>query len=186
MIDLKQHLIERGMDPELYVVAYDYEEQSISFLLYNLSGQIVGYQKYRPGSEQKKKRNDEDLGRYYTFTSKHKSDDGTSFKDGVFGLEAILPPVRFTDRPLYIVEGVFKAAVLHRLGFDAIAVLTSHPKRLKSFLRIVKTVRPVVGIGDPDPAGEKLVRFVGAGFTSPKDLDEMSDLSIIKLLQGNT
>lgn len=185
MTYLKNHLIERGMNPDLYCVSYDHEEESVTFLLFNLSGQIVGYQKYRPGSEQKKKRNDEDLGRYYTFTSKHQTDDGTTFKDGVFGYEAIKPPVRRTNEPLYVVEGIFKAGVLHRLGVDALAVLTSHPKRLKTLLRIIKSVRPVVAIGDPDPAGEKLVRFVGAGFTSPLDLDEMADDAILELLKGN-
>lgn len=180
---LKDHLIGRGMEVDRYRVSFDPVEEHISFLLFNLSGQVVGFQKYRPGMDQKKKRNDETHGRYFTYTQKNKTSDGTAALDGIWGFEAIDMPVYPTDKPLYIVEGVFKAAALHRLGYDSLAVLTSHPKRLRTWLRIVKEHRPVIAIGDPDEGGKKLVRFVGAGSVSPKDLDEMSDNDIHEFLK---
>lgn len=169
MENMITHLQSRGMDTSLYQFGFDDEERKATFYLYNLSGQIVGYQRYSPDLD-KKKNNDPKDCRYYTYLPEG--------RDGVFGLELL----NEEDRTLYIVEGLFKAAVLHRLGFNAVAVLTSTPKRLKPWFRILKATWKLVAIGDADPAGEKLVRMVGNGFTSPKDLDEMSDQEILDLL----
>ena len=171
---LREHLVGRGMVPEKYRVAYGTDEDEVTFPLYNGAGDWVGYQKYRPLLTSKKN-NDPDEGRYYTYLP--------SGVDGVFGLEVLDK----TDPVIYIVEGVFKAAVLHRLGFNAIAVLTNHPKRLKSWFRILKANFTLVAIGDNDAAGKKLVSFVKNGFQSPVDLDEMRDEEILDMLlnEGN-
>lgn len=170
METLKQHLIDRGMEPDKYQISYDHDEGIITFLLYNGTGNIVGYQQYRPSQPSKQKKNDPKSGRYYTYLPKE--------TDGVFGLDVL----NVTDRTIYIVEGVFKAAVLHRLGYNAIAVLTSTPKRLKPWFRILRQTWNLVAIGDNDDAGRKLVSIVGKGFQSPIDLDEMTDYNILKLL----
>lgn len=174
MIDLHSHLVTRGMNPALYRgVAYDHENEAVTFPLWNLSGQMVGYQIYRPTINDKKI-NDENLGRYYTYLPRG--------VDGAFGIETIRP---FDASPIYCVEGVFKAAVLHRLGYQAIALLTSTPKRWKPWFRIMRKTRRLIGIGDPDPAGQKLVNIVGAGSVTPEcDLDEMSDEDIIEFVEG--
>lgn len=172
MEELRQHLIERGMNPDLYNVQYDSDERVCTFYLYNGTGDLVGYQQYRP-DQTSKKMNDPKLSRYFTYL---KSD-----KDGVFGLET----VDSKSKVIYIVEGVFKAAVLHRLGFNAIAVLTNHPKRLKPWFRILRAQGWIlIAIGDNDPAGQKLVNTVKSGFLSPVDLDEMRDEDILELLRG--
>lgn len=170
MTDLKQHLIERGMDPTKYPVAYDHAEGIITFLLYNGTGDLVGYQQYRPSQPSKQKKNDPKSGRYFTYLPKD--------TDGVFGWDVLNPD----DRTIYIVEGVFKAAVLHRLGYNAIAVLTSTPKRLKPWFKILRQTWKLIAIGDNDDAGRKLVNIVKNGFQSPTDLDEMSDEDILSLL----
>ena len=61
-------------------------------------------------------------------------------------------------------------------------MLTSHPKRLKTWFRILKATYELIGIGDNDKAGQKLVNTVKKGFLSPVDLDEMADKEIIELL----
>ena len=169
----RNHLISRGMDPSRYPISYDPEEGIITFLLFNYNGGLVGYQQYRPDQPSKQKKNDPKTGRYFTYLPKD--------TDGVFGLDVL----DHTDRTIYIVEGVFKAAVLHRLGFNALAVLTSTPKRLKPWFKILRQTWNLVAIGDNDDAGRKLVNIVKRGFQSPQDLDEMSDEEILKLLKNN-
>ena len=169
----RNHLISRGMDPSRYPIAYDPEEGIITFLLFNYNGGLVGYQQYRPDKPSKQKKNDPKTGRYFTYLPKD--------TDGVFGLDVL----DHTDRTIYIVEGIFKAAVLHRLGFNSIAVLTSTPKRLKPWFRILRQTWNLVAIGDNDDAGRKLVNIVGKGFQSPADLDEMTDEEIFSLLEDN-
>lgn len=168
---LKKHLQERGMNPDLYKVSYSYSASKITFYLYNLTGQIVGYQIYRPLAKQKKIRNDPRYGKYYTYCPKQTI--------AVFGLECL----DNSKRDLYIVEGIFKAAVLHRLGYNAIAVLTSTPKPMKPWFRILRKTYNLIAIGDNDDAGRKLVNLVGNGFQSPVDLDEMAEEDILKLLE---
>jgi hypothetical protein len=172
LMNIYQHLYSRSFDPSRYYTAFEYEQRGIvmSVLLFNLSGQIVGYQVYRPWSTDKKC-NDPKLGRYYTYI--------TAGMDGVFGLE--------TDNgqgPLFIVEGIFKASKLHSVGLNAIATLTSDPKRMKPWLRILSKTRPLIAIGDNDPAGMKLVKRVGRGATSPRDLDEMSSEDVLDFVKG--
>ena len=165
METLFNHLQTRGMNPNLYRVVLDEKERLATFFLYNFSGQIVGYQHYRPEAGKECKNNPKE-GRYFTYLP--------NGKDGVFGLDLISP----ADRTIYVTEGIFKAAVLHRLGYNAMAVLTSHPKRLKPWFRIMKATWNLIAIGDPDAAGLKLINTVKNGIQSPLDLDEMSDVDI--------
>lgn len=168
-MDLIQHLKDRGMNPSLYQVHYDNEQNIVTFYLYNFSGIIVGYQQYRPDKVEKKV-NDPKEGRYFTYLPRQ--------VDGLFGLEVLNP----TIKTIYIVEGIFKAAVLHRLGYNAIAVLTSSPKRLKTLFRILKQTYTLIAIGDNDNGGSLLINSVKKGSKSPKDLDEMSDKDIINFI----
>lgn len=170
---LKEHLRSRGMDPDLYTVAYDPEYGLATFYLHNGVGIITGYQQYNP-NQTSKKMNDPKESRYYTYLP--------SGVDGFFGLEAFDK----NKKDIYIVEGVFKAGVLHRLGFNAIAVLTNHPKRLKPWFKILKANYNLIAIGDPDSAGQRLVNTVKQGFLSPLDLDEMEDEEILDLLKRNS
>lgn len=167
---LVKHLEERGMNPKLYSYAKSYSASTVTFYLWNLSGQLVGYQQYRPNKTSKRENNPRQS-RYFTKMKE---------KDGVFGLELL----DSNQKTIYIVEGVFKAAVLHRLGYNALAVLTNHPKRLKPWFRILRAQGwNLVAIGDNDPAGQTLVNTVKSGFLSPADLDEMSDEDILSLLK---
>jgi hypothetical protein len=97
---------------------------------------------------------------------------------GVFGLEACV-----FEGPWFVFEGIFKAAKAHSLGYNAIAVLSNNPKRMKPWFRILRQTRDLIGIGDNDTAGQKLVNCVGAGRCSPIDFDEMSDKDAMILLK---
>lgn len=164
---LVKHLESRGMNTSLY--RFFVGEEVVTFLLYNPHGKLVGYQQYRPGAD-KKTKNDPREGRYFTYLPRE--------VDGFFGLE------QDVGGPLFIVEGVFKAAKLHSLGYSAVAVLGASPKRLKSWFRAVSRQRRLFAIGDNDAAGAGLVKIVGAGIQSPKDLDEMTDEEVMELING--
>lgn len=171
MEELINHLKDRGMDPSKYPIGFDTKEGVITWFLHNGTGDIVGYQQYRPAVDEKKKKNDPKSGRYYTHLPRE--------VDGVFGWEQI----DHQDRTIYVVEGIFKAATLHRLGYNSIAVLTSTPKRLKPWFKILRAAQwDLVGIGDNDPAGAKLVNIVGKGFQSREDVDEMAEPDIHQAL----
>jgi DNA primase len=161
------------MDPKLYRLSKCYSTNKITFFLYNLSGQIVGYQHYRPLRIDKKGRNNPYLGRYFTKLPKSVI--------GVFGLELLNPK----DKRVFVVEGIFKAGVLHRLGYNAIAVLGSSPDPLQGWFKAMRGQWDLIAIGDADKAGNQFVRIVGKGFQSPIDLDEMTDEDIRKLIEEN-
>jgi hypothetical protein len=61
-----EHLKDRHLNVELHRPFVDEVERVATFLLWNLSGQCVGYQQYRPEGE-KKPRNNPKQGKYYTF-----------------------------------------------------------------------------------------------------------------------
>lgn len=88
------------------------EEKIATFLIYEMTGKLIGYQRYNPYGV-KDKRNDGE-GKYYTYTNGF----------GVWGLESLE-----LGRPLVFVEGVFDACILHKLGYSAIAILTHTPPR---------------------------------------------------------
>jgi hypothetical protein len=152
------------MTPELYKLSVS--EDSVTFFLYN-GDKLTGFHQYRPNGT-KEKSNDPREGRYFTYLPKETT--------GLFGLEQDF------GGPLYIVEGIFKAAKLHSLGYSAVAVLGATPKRLKGLFKIWRQTRPVIAIGDNDSAGAQLVQLVGRGTQSPKDLDEMTDEEVRECL----
>lgn len=164
---LVEHLRARGMNTSLY--SFHLGHEVVTFYLYNPTGKLVGYQQYRPNAS-KEKKNDPRDGRYFTYLPRE--------VDGLFGLE------QDVGGPLFIVEGIFKAAKLHSIGYSSVAVLGASPKRLKSWLIAVSRQRPVYAIGDGDAAGAGLVKIVGAGVQSPKDLDEMTDEEVKELING--
>lgn len=107
-----------------------------TFALWNLSGQLVGYQTYTPHAPKGRQENPRDQ-RYFTYV--------TPGQLGVWGLESL----NVRRRVLYLAEGIFEACLLHRLGYAAIAVLGNDPQHLKSWLRTlsVRTVAILQGDG---------------------------------------
>jgi hypothetical protein len=170
-MNVTQHLKDRHVNLDLHRFLLDEENQVATALLYNLSGQVVGYQMYRPGAD-KTARNDPREGRYYT----HKT-EGTLV---VFGVESL----HLTPNLVFLVEGVFDAARLSLRGFSALAVLSNNPtKDLKGFLKCLN--RKVVVIYDNDAAGVKLAKFGHeAVCLDSKDVGDASEEELNQLLKN--
>jgi len=149
-------------------------EEATYFLLWNLSGKLVGYQRYifdgvkQPNKEELK---NQTRIKYKTYISEGEI--------GVFGLHT----VDMQTKVLYLTEGVFDALMLHNRGLSAIALLGSTLKGYKSWLRTLPYF--LVAICDNDKAGKKLGSYADISFTTPaKDLNDMDNSEIDSFLQS--
>ena len=161
METLTQHLKGRHLDLALHRPVLDEEERVVTFYLWNLSGQLVGYQQYRPEGE-KKPRNNPKEGKYFT----HRSQPTVA----VWGVESL----HLTPNVVFLTEGVFDAARLTELGYSALAALSNNPTQdLRNWLTCLN--RKVVAVCDNDVAGRRLAKFGNvAVFTEDHDLGDSS------------
>lgn len=180
---LSSHLFDRHLFVPAYTNIHLYQPDPDSLvgsvatvLLTDYTGHLTGYQQYRPDITCKKT-NDSKLARYFTYVPR-----GTI---GVWGLERFNPD----KKDIYIVEGTFKAATLHCLGYNAIAVLTNKPKQHRHDLERLRLLGyNLIAIGDSDKAGEALVDYIDSingaevGFITSKDLDEYDWPDIVDIL----
>jgi hypothetical protein len=116
MENIYSKLERRQMDLNIHRALIDEELNIASFLLYNLSGQIVGYQQYNPNGN-KQIFNSKLEGKYYTYRNK------TVPTVAIFGMETY----DFTSDNLFIVEGMFDAARLTSKKVSCVAVLCNNP-----------------------------------------------------------
>lgn len=178
-MSIRQHLMSRGLNPDSHSVIIDDANDIASFLLYNLSGQITGYQQYNPRGS-KDHRNDEknrDQLRYYTFVGA----EGSHKKLSIWGLET----VEMSDRVIFVTEGVFDAVKLQNAGLPAVAVLANDPKPLQAFF--VALGKRVIAILDRDRAGQRLASISDQALNVPEpyhDLGEMPQDSVNRWLEG--
>ena len=173
--EIENHLRARGLDPGRTQVILDKQTNQATFILYNLSGQLVVYQKYNPNGD-KKAFNDSKLGRYFTYVTKESE---KSSKMAVWGTETITKDVR----EFFVTEGIFDAIKLHNAGKAAIAVLSNNPKVLKSWFKA--TGKKTIAIIDNDEAGRKLGNLTDERYTPPegkKDLGEMTQSEVNQFL----
>lgn len=164
-----QHLKSRYLDTNLHKVWLDVDVAT--FPLWNLTGQMVGYQMYRPNAS-KEKNNHPKEGRYFTY-SKGKA-------VSVWGLESW----NLSDT-LFVTEGVFDAARLTYMGFSAVSVLSNNvAPTTKQWLWTVRQSRKVVCVCDNDAAGQKLKDLGTVSHTVEdfKDLGEASEEYVTNLL----
>lgn len=172
MTNLVKHLLSRNFDPTRYKnLVLDTDNCVLTVYLNNLAGQFVGFQQYRPDVEFKRL-NLPNEARYFTYSQR-----GVS---ACWGLETLDQ----SKKDLYLVEGCFKASALHMLGHNALALLTSNPKPMKSWLHTLPY--NLIGIGDGDKAGRGMVKIAGKGFQSEKDLDEYSLEELSECLKRTT
>jgi hypothetical protein len=168
---LKEHLLSRHLDLELHRPAIDEVEGVATLYMWNLSGQLVGYQQYRPSGDKKPNNNPRE-GKYFTFRKLPTV--------GVWGVESL----HLTPHVVFVCEGLFDAARLTSRGVSAVAVFTNDPgKDVMNWLRMLG--RKVVVVCDGDKAGGKLAKY---GDTSlcllgGKDLGECSDDYVDMLLK---
>lgn len=164
------HLRSRHLDLDLHRPMVDEVERVATFFLWNLSGQLVGYQQYRPEGE-KRPNNDPKSGKYFTY---RKQPTHT-----VWGVESL----HLTPHVVFVTEGLFDAARLTERGYSALAVLSNNPSRdLRNWLMCLN--RRVVAVCDNDKAGRMLAKFGDvAVYTQDKDLGDSSDEEVTLLLQ---
>lgn len=135
-MNLLSHLVERHLDVNLYNGVYICDDVVI-FTLWNLSGQMVGYQQYRPGAS-KQKKNSPREGRYYTSLHGNKNEKPL----GVWGLESY----HYRSDVLFITEGIFDSCRLHNLGLPSVALLSSSYKSYRNWL--TSTGRAIIKVED--------------------------------------
>ena len=167
--DIQSHLKMRGIDTSKTRVIIDEETEDVYFFLYNLSGKMVGFQKYNRNYEKTGQSNlgDPRMAKYFTWVS----DEGYGKQIGVWGLESY----SFEDKFIFICEGIFDAARIHEAGYPAIAVLCNNPSdSLKSWLMTLPQKKIV--IYDNDKAGKKLIKVGDFSYTVPRDKD-INDLT---------
>jgi hypothetical protein len=171
METLKEHLLSRHCNLELHRPWLNEEEYVASFPLWNLSGQMVGFQQYRPLAPKQRQNHVRDS-RYFTY----RKQPTLAF----FGVETL----HLTPNVLFLTEGVFDACRITERGFSALAVLSNDPsKDLKGWLRSLN--RKVVAVCDNDAAGRKLAKFGDvAVFCDGHDLGDASKEYVTKLLEN--
>ena len=162
--DIKIHLKKRGIDTEKTRTIIDEETEDVYFFLYNLSGKMIGYQKYNPNYKKtgQSKVSNPKMAKYFNWVTEE--DFGRSI--AVWGLES----TKFTDRYLFVTEGIFDAARIQEAGYPAIAVLCNDPSdSLKSWLATMPQKKIV--IYDNDRPGRKLIKVGDYSYTVKTDKD---------------
>lgn len=154
--------------PSLYSgITISEDEGVVTVLLYNLSGEVVGYQTYNPGAP-KVHIDDYRLARYFTWVSRNDK----HAKLAVWGLET----VNWLSDTVFLTEGIFDASRLHWHGIPALAVLGNNPSHLTTWLNTMpwKTVSCVQG----DKAGRKLGKHsnhLNILLPESKDVGDLTD-----------
>lgn len=167
--NLYAHLQARCVNLKLHRVWVDEVAGIATFPLYNLCGQMLGYQHYRP-SGSKAVNNNPYEGKY--FTRKPTNPEPTYWGVESWNL----------SNTLFLVEGLFDAARIISLGYSALAVFTNNPgDNFLGFVRLVQRVRPVIAICDNDAAGIKLARYAHnyCTLTTGKDVSEADETEIL-------
>lgn len=170
-MNIKEHLIERQVNLDLHRPLIQQEDLSATFFCWNFSGQLTGFQRYKPNGY-KKLFNDPVLGRYYTYKSKI----GTLL---IWGLESYF----INDGPIFITEGIFDACRMTRRNQTAFATLCNKPpKDYKNWLMALN--RPIIAICDDDDAGRLLANFGDCYEIVPKtDLGDAPEDYISHLIE---
>ena len=168
-MNLPEHLVSRSLDVSQYSVSWDAE--TVCFMLFNLSGQLVGFQQYRPEAS-KAPSNDPRQSRYFTYCRD---------QIGVWGLETY----HWRTDVLFFTEGVFDACKLHNLGLPAVAVLSNDPRKMRPWVACLP--RHTIAVCDADAAGRKLAGLCDSALVCPfgKDLGDLSQKQVLDFVEEN-
>jgi len=168
-LSLAQHLRDRGLMLEMYSDVFVSETDGVAtFLLWNLSGQLVGYQVYNPNGTKKEKTNLKNM--------KYRTQVGGSFHQPVWGLCSIRPETKV----VFLVEGVFDAAKLHVAGFAALAIFSSAgSKQLTQFLNLLPY--RLISILDNDDSSKSFSSFSDVVLVTPSPYKDVGEMPIEEL-----
>ena len=169
------HLFSRYFDPSKYA-GVTVTEECVTLPLWNLSGQWVGYQTYSP-SQPKKEVGDPKLQKYFSWVTKPAASKNAEL--AVWGLET----VSWTDKVLFLTEGVFDAARLHWHGLPAVATLSNNPVHLTSWLKTMPSVK--VACVQGDTAGQKLTKYGDECVMLPegKDIGDLENREFLRTFE---
>ena len=164
--DMKKHLKERFFAPHLYD-GVTLTDESMTVMLWNLSGQAVGYQVYSP-LKPKKTSVPQDA-KYFTHVTKG--------QNAIFGIETLDWDGGF----IFVTEGIFDAARLNSNGLPAVAVLGNNPQHLSGWFKTLphKTIAAVQG----DKAGLMLALTTDSAVFLPEghDVNSLDEPTFLKL-----
>lgn len=158
-----EHLNSRGCNPNKYHCFIS--DEAATFLLFNLSGQIVGFQQYRPNAPKDAKGNRKEL-RYWSYVGQ----EGETKRIAVFGLETL----EIKNGFCFIVEGIFDAVKVHNAGYPCIATLSNDPNHLTTLFKDLG--RLFISISDNDKAGNRLKKFAKLNLDVPKKFKDIGDM----------
>lgn len=152
-----EHLRSRNLVPELYSgVWINEKENTATFGLWNLSGQLVGFQQYKHLASKGRCKNPSDM-RYFNIAGKV----GNHSKLLVFGTELL----NRNQKVLFLAEGIFDVAPLHNRNINALATMTNNPVHLKSLGYYI------VALCEGDNAGKKLANIADKAVYLPEGKD---------------
>jgi hypothetical protein len=124
-MNLIKHLKKRGVSLKKYNLMLSEDQTQAYFFIYNLSQQIVGYQKYNPNGIKVRSNEDRKLHKsrwkYFTWATKQENCNAIA----VWGLEHCNP----NHKTWYVTEGIFDAVKLINAGYSAVAILTCSPSK---------------------------------------------------------
>jgi len=164
MESVTEYLLRRHVNLDLHRPVVNEAERTATFLLYNLSGQLVGFQQHRPDAEKTPQKLGPREARYFTYRKQP--------THGVWGLESFY----LSKGPVFVTEGVFDAARLTAVGQTALATCCNDPQRdLGNWLQSL--ARPVVVVADNDKAGKKLAKFGNYVECCPEEGQDLGDCS---------
>ena len=166
--NVRHNLESRHIVADFRYPAIDEEEGTATFLLWNLSGQLVGFQQYRPFQTLKNTNNPREA-RYFTITK-----PGTV---AVWGCEYMY----LSPKVVFVTEGIFDAVRFHKYGYSAIATLGSSLSR-DAFYWLRSLGRTIVAVLDGDDAGKKLSNVGHISFTSTSDPGDATEEEIQKII----
>ena len=172
MKPLVAHLKDRYFDLHRYTtVTIDDDTNEVTLSLWNLSGQMVGYQVYNPNKPKKQVGKDPRSAKYFTYVSEG--------QNAVWGLET----VRWRDSFFFLTEGVFDACRFHHHNMPAVAVLGNNPTHLHSWLKSMPNLSVAAVQGDK--AGLHLALHAKAAVYLPegKDVGELTDYEFNNLFR---
>ena len=182
---IEDHLLKRGVDPNRIHLLIDKDSNIATFLLFNLSGKVIGYQQYNPaGSKSFRQSPDgkfKDLAKYWTYVTKG---ERNKREIAVWGLETY-----DWSKELFVTEGIFDAAKIHNAGYAAIATLTNDPQPVKEWFRIISKQKRLISILDNDEsnAGDALRNISLESYKTPdpyKDLGEMPQSEVNDFIES--
>jgi hypothetical protein len=170
---LRDHLLSRGLNPDQYSVILDEDKCIATFLIWDLSGRLVGYQRYNPKGI-KHVRNDKTFSdhlKYFTYAGVEGDEFHASKKKLIaWGFESF----KVGQRVLFITEGIFDAVKLHNVRLPALAVISNDPKHLQSLFKALG--RTIIAVCDRDNAGSKLANYADVALYVPKPYHDLGDM----------